>query len=214
MTQTLVETVRVIGGKTPLWPLHVRRLTASAQALEIPLPELAPPVGGEDRVVRFALSTEGLGRSEREVGATTPIALVTSPVTHRGYPHKLAERAWLEAARTTSGPVSADVLLFDANGKFVEATLWAVGWWEEEALCFPPLALGGLPSVARARLGEMVRGGVRELAIPRPELTRRSLLACNAARGVVAVGTLDGFPMLANHRTVALAQRFWERPGA
>lgn len=214
MTRGLIETVRVVDGAAPLWPLHLGRLTTSALALQVPLPDLDVPVGGPDRVLRYLVGRE-LQIEEREVGSTEPIGLITSPAPHRGYPHKSADRAWLEAARTTSNAAGGDdALLINDEGLVVEASIWAIGWWDNEALCFPPLALGGLPSVARARLGEMVRGGVREAMVTARELRRHSVLACNAARGVVPVAALDGQPLRTNHRTMALSRRFWANRNA
>lgn len=212
MSTALLETVRIIDGKAPLWPLHMQRLRRSAEALGIPVPDLEPPSGGEDRVLRYEIGLDRVEISEREVGSTTPLALYTSPAPHRGYPHKTSSRAWLEAARLSAGSFEADdALLLDEQGKVVEATIWAIGWWDGEVLVFPPLALGGLPSVARARLAETVRGGVREGALSRSALTGFSLLACNAARGVVPVAAIDDEASPANHRTFALARRFWSR---
>lgn len=159
---TLLETVRVRNGVAPLWPLHLERLHRSAAALGIAVGELERPAGGDDRIVRFEVSNGVVRSTEREVGSTAPLALVTAHAVHQGYPHKVAARAWLEAARMPIGSQSTDdVLFFDAEGYLVEASIWAIGWWDRETLVFPPLALGGLPSVARARLAETVRGGSR-----------------------------------------------------
>ncbi|MES2124695.1 MAG: aminotransferase class IV [Gemmatimonadota bacterium] len=212
MTTALIETVRVIDGVAPLWPLHQARLAASAEALGLDLPPVIEPEGGVDRVVRIEVSESRILVSDREVGSTAPIALYTSPVVHRGYPHKASERAWLEAARLTAGRFQADdALLLSEEGKMVEASIWAVGWWAGESLYFPPLALGGLPSVARQRLAETVRGGIHEATVTRSELRGVALLACNAARGVVSVAALDDDAVPANHRTLALSRRFWAR---
>ncbi|MEI2719156.1 MAG: aminotransferase class IV [Gemmatimonadales bacterium] len=164
---TLLETVRVRNGVAPLWPLHLERLHRSAAALGIAVGELERPAGGDDRIVRFEVSNGVVRSTEREVGSTAPLALVTAHAVHQGYPHKVAARAWLEAARMPIGSQSTDdVLFFDAEGYLVEASIWAIGWWDRETLVFPPLALGGLPSVARARLAETVRGGDRDGAAP------------------------------------------------
>ena len=56
----LIETVRVIGGLAPLWPLHVERLEEGARALRITLATLDRPSGGADRVVRFEVSSHGV----------------------------------------------------------------------------------------------------------------------------------------------------------
>ncbi len=215
MADTLIETVRIIDGVAPLWPLHQWRLTNSALILGLPLPEFDAPAGGADRVLRIEFTADGALVTERDVGSVEPIALATSPAPHRGYPHKTAARAWLEAARATGRATGADdALLFDAEGRLIEATRWAVGWWDGETLCFPPLGLGGLKSVARSRLTEMARSGVREAVLTRDELAKRSFLACNAARGVLSVGMLDGTLIAENPRTTALATRFWNRPPA
>ena len=211
----LIETVRVIDGLAPLWPLHLRRLQQSAAELGIQVPVIPEPSGGDDRVIRFELSDGSMRVSERDVPPIEPIALATSPAVHRGYPHKITDRGWLEAARLSVQPLGADdALLLDSDTVMVEAAIWAIAWWDAETLCFPPLTLGGLPSVARARLAETVRGGIREAPIRREELAWRSLVACNAARGMVAVHSLDGEPVPGNLRTTAVAGRFWKRrPG-
>ena len=215
MPDSLIETVRVIDGRAPLWPLHRWRLMNSALMLGVPLPDVAAPSGGPDRVVRFEISEGNVEITERDVETLEEVTLVSSPAPHRGYPHKIGARAWLEAAHTTGRATGADdVLLFDTEGRMIEATRWAVGWWDGEQLCFPPPALGGLRSVARARVTEMVRGGVSDAVLTRDTMAKRSLLVCNAARGVLSVGMLDGTPIIENPRTVALAKRFWVRPDA
>lgn len=212
---TLLETVRVRNGVSPLWPLHLERLQRSAAALGITLGALERPAGGDDRVVRFEVSQGAVRVTEREVGSTAPLALLTAHIPHQGYPHKVAARAWLEAARMPIGSQSSDdVLFFDAEGYLVEASIWAVGWWDRETLVFPPLALGGLPSVARARLAETVRGGIATGRIRREEIAGTALLACNAARGVVQIAALDQDAVVANQRTLAVGRRFWERRDA
>ena len=215
MADVLIETVRIIDGVAPLWPLHRWRLMNSALILGLPLPEYEPPAGGVDRVLRIEFTADGVHVTERDVGSLEPLTLASSPAPHRGYPHKTSTRAWLEAARATGRATGVDdALLFDAEGRLIEATRWAVGWWDGEMLCFPPLALGGLRSVARARLTEMARSGVREGVLTRGELAKRSFIACTAARGVLSVAMLDGTLVADNPRTAALAKRFWDRPAA
>lgn len=209
---TLIETVRVRGGRAPLWSLHLDRVGASARALGIEIPVLAPPVGGDDRVVRYAVSQGSVRITERPVEPSEPLAFVRSGAVHRGYRHKVATRAWLDAAGSMARSGGADdAIMMDLEGRVVEATIWAIGWWEGEKLCFPPLARGGLPSVARARLHELVRGGTLEADLPSAAALRVPLVACNAARGVVPVAVLDGAGTPSDHRTLAIAERFWDR---
>lgn len=208
----LIETVRVIDGQVPLWPLHLARLEQSAHALGVRVPALEAPAFGDDRIVRYEVSAEGVKLTDREPASVAPLNLVTSPAPHRGYRHKTTDRAWLEAARTSVLTLGADdALLLDGDGYVIEATNWAIGWWDGERLFFPPLSLGGLPSVARARLAETVRGGIHTAALRYDELAWRSLVACNAARGMVLVSALDGEPVPGNLRTTAVAGRFWKR---
>lgn len=215
MKRTLIETVRIVEGRAPLWPLHMDRLTRSCVALEMSRPDIVEPRGGTDRVIRFEIQAGGVRVMERPVGSIDPILLSLSLAPHRGYPHKTADRAWLHAARSSASVVGADdALLFTPGGLLIEGTRWAVGWWEGEELYFPPLSLGGLPSVARVRLGEVSRGGIRFAEIGLPAIRTRSLLACNAARGVVPVSLLDHSPPMQDHRTLALQSRFWNRPSA
>ncbi|MBA2292000.1 MAG: aminotransferase class IV [Gemmatimonadales bacterium] len=212
LAATLIETVRVIGGRAPLWPLHRSRLDTSAVALGIVVPPLEPPVGGEDRVVRYAVSGDVVRITESSVEPAESLAFVSSAALHRGYPHKVAARAWLNAERLLARAGGADdAIMMDGGGMVVEATIWAVGWWDGDRLLFPPLARGGLPSVARARLAEVVRGGIGEGDLAREKASRRPLVACNAARGVVAVAALDGVGTPMNHRTLAISKRFWDR---
>lgn len=213
--RTLLETVRVRDGVAPLWPLHLERLARSARALGITYEVPARPEGGEDRVCRFEVSGSGVRYSERETGGNAPLALISALTPHRGYPHKVAARAWLDAARLPIRTRSADdALFFDAEGWLVEAAVWAIAWWDRETLVFPPLELGGLPSVARARLAEEARGGVATARLHRDEVAGKALVACNAARGVVAVAAVDEDAVPANQRTVAIAKRFWMRTDA
>ncbi len=213
MTLELIETVRVRGGFAPLWPLHVQRLGRSAAALGIPLAEMpAAPSGGEDRVVRYAVAADGVRVTERAVGSVAPVSLVTATTRHPGYPHKTTARAAFEAAQAEARARGADdALLLSSEGLVAETSIWALGWWEEAGLVFPPLSLRVLPSVARARLAELVP--VREQAARREELPAgAAMVVVNAARGVVAVQGLDGEPVGADSRTALVAAAFWDGP--
>jgi branched-subunit amino acid aminotransferase/4-amino-4-deoxychorismate lyase len=212
MAETLIETVRIVGGVAPLWSLHQWRLMNSSLMVGLPLPNIPAPTGGADRILRFEISEAGVEITERDQEIPEGISLTISPAPHRGYPHKLAARAWLEAAHASARSQGADdALLLDPQGRMVEATRWSVGWWDGEMLCFPPYALGGLKGVARARVAEMVRSAGRDATLVTSEMNRKTFFACNAARGVVPVTMLDGKPIGVNPRTVALARRFWER---
>jgi branched-subunit amino acid aminotransferase/4-amino-4-deoxychorismate lyase len=207
---TLIETVRVRGGAAPLWYLHLRRLAASCQALGVPFPgALEVPEGGADRVHRLEVGATGVRTSERPVGSTAPVRLVTVTVTHRPYPHKTTERAVFDRAQAEAAEAGADdAVLFTDGGFAAEGTIWSLFWWDGRRLCAPGLELGVLPGVARARIAELV-GEPEPRQVRHAELVGRPLFVANAARGVVAVASFDGHPVPAHPETEALARRFW-----
>jgi branched-subunit amino acid aminotransferase/4-amino-4-deoxychorismate lyase len=206
----LIETVRIRGGVAPLWYLHLRRLAGSCKALGVPLPgELPTPSGGGDRVHRIQVGSRGATVSERPVGPTDPVRLVTvSGVVHRPYPHKTTDRAQFAHAMDQARMRGADDGVLLAEGGWVaEAGIWSLFWWEDGRVAAPPLTLGVLPGVARARIAE--QAGVVERRVRMDDLRGRSLFVANAVRGVVPVATLDGVMVPSNEATTALARAFW-----
>ena len=207
----LIETVRIRGGVAPLWYLHLRRLAGSCKALGIPLPgELPTPSGGADRVHRIQVGPRGASVSERPVGPAEPVRLVSvSGVVHRPYPHKTTDRAQfahaIEQARTRGAD---DGVLLAEGGWVAEAGIWSLFWWEDGRVAAPPLALGVLPGVARARIAEQT-GEVVERRVQMDQIRGRSLFVANAVRGVVPVAVLDGVAVRPNEATNALAREFW-----
>jgi branched-subunit amino acid aminotransferase/4-amino-4-deoxychorismate lyase len=207
----LIETVRIRGGVAPLWYLHLRRLAWSCKALGIPLPgELPTPGGGADRVHRIQVGPRGATVGERPVGPADPVRLVTvSGVVHRPYSHKTTERAQFAHAIDQARMRGADDGVLLAEGGWVaEPGIWSLFWWEDGRVAAPPLALGVLPGVARARIAEQT-GGVAERRVQMDQLRGRSLFVANAVRGVVPVAVLDGVAVTPNEATIALAREFW-----
>lgn len=205
----ILETVRVRQGGVPFWTRHLARLARACGALGVPMPVLEPPAGGADRVVRFEVRHEGVQRAERPVGSLAPVALRVAAVLHPHYPHKIAAREAFEIARAEAQAAGADdALLATGEGWVAEAAIWAVGWWTPRGLAFPPLHLGLLPSIGRARLSELV--ATDRSALLRPEeLQGRALVAVNAVRGPVAVTSLDGVALPSDARLAALQAAFW-----
>jgi branched-subunit amino acid aminotransferase/4-amino-4-deoxychorismate lyase len=207
----LIETVRLRGGAAPLWYLHLRRLAGSCKALGIPLPgELLTPSGGPDRVHRIQVGRRGASVSERPVGPADPVRLVTVPgAVYRPYPHKTTDRAQFAEAIDQARLRGADDGVLLAEGGWVaEAGIWSLFWWEDGRVAAPPLALGVLPGVARARIEEET-GGVVEHRVRMDLLRGRPLFVANAVRGVVPVASLDGLEVPSDGATTALARAFW-----
>jgi branched-subunit amino acid aminotransferase/4-amino-4-deoxychorismate lyase len=206
---TLIETVRVREGRAPLWHLHLRRLVESCRALGVPFPPAFDVPAGADRVHRIAVGPKGMQVTERPVGSTAPVWLVTARTAHRPYPHKTTARVAFDAAAAEAMEARAgDALLLTARGEVAECTIWSLLWWEDAQLAGPPLSLGVLRSVSRMRLEEAV-GPLLERTVPRAGLAGRSLLVANAVRGVVPVARLDGVEVPPDARSDALAARFW-----
>lgn len=208
MMRRLIETIRVKDGTAPLWPLHMARLARSCEALGIPRPALTPPRDGE-RVLRLEVGIDGVTVSERPVPLVAPITLAVVPVRHPGYPHKTTVREAFQQAYAAARRVGADdALLLGEGGVVAETSIWALFWWDGERLAAPPLALGILPSVARARI-EALAGPVTEQQLTPRAAGLLPLFAANAVRGIVPVARLDSAQPPLDSRTTALAARFW-----
>ncbi len=207
---SLIETVRLRDGAAPLWYLHLRRLVTSCKALGVPFPgELPTPSGGRDRVHRLEVGPRGLQVSERPVGTDSRVSLITARAAHQPYPHKTTERKQFDRALEEARVAGADdAVLLTKGGHVAECAIWSVFWWEDGRLCAPPLDLGILPGVARARLAELA-GGVTERRVKPEEIVGRSLLVANAVRGVVPVVNLEGRPVPQDPGTSELSRSFW-----
>jgi branched-subunit amino acid aminotransferase/4-amino-4-deoxychorismate lyase len=171
---------------------------------------LLTPEGGADRVCRFEVGGRGVQITERTVGDTQPVRLVLASAIQVPYPHKTTDRAQFDRALREARAAGADDALFrsDGLGYVTEAAIWSIFWWEGQTLCAPPLDLGILPGVARARLAELV-GVIADRRVTPEHLAGRSLFVANATRGVVPVSELGGRVMPADPGTLALTHHFW-----
>jgi len=207
----LIETVRVVGGRAPLWPLHLARLERSAVALGVGLPaEIGAPSGGADRICRFEFGGRGRVRvTERGIERPPGLTLRTAGVPHRGYRHKTTDREWLDAARLDAASRGADdVLLLSELGFAAESSVWSLFWWDGGRLAAPSLALGILPGVARARLAELA-GGLLEREVPGHALVGLGAFLANAGRGIVPILEIDGELVAPNEEIAPLTAAFW-----
>ncbi len=216
----LIETARVISGRLPLLSLHNARLTISCRALGIPFPgPLEVPEGVVDGIVRFEVSADGVETTMRsqfpnpEIPQSRnrgePIRLVLSDVAYRPYPHKTTDRGQFDDALARARRRDADDgLMVTLDGHVAECAIWSVFWWEEtDRLMCPPLEIGILPGVARARLSQLVPLEGRR--VEPLALAGRPMFVANAARGVVVVASLNGRAVPEDPRTEELAGGFW-----
>lgn len=198
------------GGAAPLWGHHLARLFDSCREIGVPPPAvLETPEGGADRVHRLLVSARGVESEERPVGSVTPVRLATAAVRHEPYPHKTTDRAQFDRALSEAATRGADDgLLLVAGGWVAETGIWGVYWWEDGRLSAPPFDFGILDSVARRRLAELA-GGIVERRVHPADLAGRSVFVANAARGVVAVRSVDGVDVVSSSETARLAAAFW-----
>jgi branched-subunit amino acid aminotransferase/4-amino-4-deoxychorismate lyase len=205
----LLETMRVKDGRIPLLALHRRRFEASARALGLPAAELAPAETGEDRVIRAQLGPSGLTFTERPVGSVEPVRLLLSSTIYQPYRHKTNARAQFDQTLNAARSAGADdAILLTTDGYVAETAIWTLLWWEGSQVVAPPVDLGILPAVSRARI-EQILGQLPERRV-RPEgLAGSSILVANAVRGVVPVARLSGQPVPGHPDTPRLMKAFW-----
>jgi branched-subunit amino acid aminotransferase/4-amino-4-deoxychorismate lyase len=207
----LIETVRVMGGRAPLWPLHLDRIqaTSAALGLDARLPEA--PSGGAERVIRYEIRHGETTTTARDPTIPASLCLRVSVVPHADYPWKTTDRDAFEQAYAEARQAGADdALLLSADGLVREASRWAIVWRRADGrIGAPPLSAGVLRSVARVRLGHLVDGEIVEEELDLEQLIGRPVAALNAARGPVRVTRIDGrvTPEWAGWRP--LAARFW-----
>jgi 4-amino-4-deoxychorismate lyase len=205
----LIETVRVIDGRTPLWPFHLARVERGCAALGRTFPTLVPPHGGPDRVCRYEITDDGVKVSEREVGPLRPVRLLTAKAWHHPYRHKTTDRdCFNQAGLEATNARMDDAILVTPEGWVAEGTIWSLCWWEMGILCGPALNLGVLPGIGRARVAEM-RRHIVERKVTRRALTGVSVFLVNAARGIVEVESWDGDRVPKSTETARLAAQFW-----
>jgi branched-subunit amino acid aminotransferase/4-amino-4-deoxychorismate lyase len=150
----------------------------------------------------------GVRVTERQVGSTEPVRLVTSHVVHRDYRHKTTEREQFDRVLEEARAAGADDgLMLTDSGHLAECAIWSLFWWDGDVLCAPAGSLGVLPGVARRRIGELQP--IEERRSSRRELDGLSLFVANAVRGIVPVPMLDGRAVAPHAGTAGLMERFW-----
>ncbi len=214
MSAAVFETVRVREGWAPFLTRHAARLDAACRDLRLPRPEqpldriLAPWLGAGDLVVRVEVGGGGVTVTTRPVPSVEAMGVVIAATRHAPYPHKTVARQRFAAALEEAAASGADdALLVTGGGLVAEGTSWSIFWWDEDRLATPPLRLGILPGIARARVMELVAGIERECGPA--QLMGKSLFATNAVRGVVPIRHLNRVALPADARTAGLAGRFW-----
>jgi branched-subunit amino acid aminotransferase/4-amino-4-deoxychorismate lyase len=208
-------TTRWQGGRARFAARHAARLVRDAAALGLGALEPAAPLaafeelghaafGGEEGVLRLQVSRSADGTT-RLVGVARPTGAepaawtaIVAPFAHEGpgpwggakhtgHPRVALARAAARAADCD------EALLFDAAGRLVEgARTSLVVVRGDGRLVAPPLARGGVRSVAREIVSQ-AEGELAETDLLLPDLLlAREIVALNAVRGAAAVVRLAG----------------------
>jgi para-aminobenzoate synthetase/4-amino-4-deoxychorismate lyase len=192
---TLLETMRLEGGRVALLDGHLARLGGSAAWHGLPFDPAAARAlvaaqGGQARL-RLLLGPDG-GLALERAGLPAPLdgpvrlGFAVAPVSSRDPAlfHKTTDRAGYEARRAER-PDCFDVILVNQAGAPTETSFGNLVVELEGARYTPPLEAGLLPGVFRADL--LARGEVRERPLRREELERAPRLwLVNSLRGWVA----------------------------
>ena len=158
----IFETVLVRDGAPVRWPRHLARLRASARALydADPGASLDLRAAGSVALGRLRVEVVPAGDSFTVTARCEPIdaaivlpaaapEVVAVPVSGGFGPHKLIDRAWLEAIEA-SVPAGARALLIAPGGELLETTRANVFVIRRGTLETPPLDGRILPGIVRA----------------------------------------------------------------
>jgi para-aminobenzoate synthetase/4-amino-4-deoxychorismate lyase len=171
----LIETMRLEGGIVADLPRHLARMAASARFFGWVFDE-----DSAERRVKLAVSGAETGRVRLLAGplgavsvqlsalpavvsGVVPVVLAQLPVGADDWRlrHKTTDRGFYDVARVASG--AFEVVFHDAKGRLTEGSFTNVFALRDGVLLTPPLALGLLPGVLRARLVEEGRAVEAEL---------------------------------------------------
>jgi para-aminobenzoate synthetase/4-amino-4-deoxychorismate lyase len=189
---TLLETMRLEGGRVALLDRHLARLEGSARYHGTPLDRaavrsLVEREAGEARL-RLRLSPDGTARLERgplpaPLDGPARLAISPAPISSRDPArfHKTTARRFYESRRAAR-PDCFDVILVNEAGAPTESTIANLVLELDGIRVTPALGTGLLPGVLRAEL--LATGQVRERTLTRADLrSARRLWLVNAVRG-------------------------------
>jgi para-aminobenzoate synthetase/4-amino-4-deoxychorismate lyase len=197
---TLLETMRLEGGRVALLDRHLARLQGSARYHGIPL-DLATVRALVERepgaaCLRLLLEPDGGARLERgplpaPLDGPVQVAVSRSPVVSRDPArfHKTADRGFYQSRRAAR-PDCFDVVLVNEAGVPTESTIANLVVERSGVRVTPPLEAGLLPGVFRAEL--IATGQVREGALTMADLRGAPRLwLVNALRGWIEARQVD-----------------------
>jgi len=207
--------MRVAHGEIPWLTAHRARLRSSCEAL---LPDLVPMLDDAFEACRRLADELGARQARMRLTAwtgedrphvavrleaATPdrgpwrIGVVTGhPGPGAGAHKQTAREPWDRALSEARRRDLDELLMLDEAGRVVEGSRTSLfAWMDDGTVWTPPLTLGALPGVARARARDLlVRGGteVREQVFSLESLlAAREVVCTNAWLGAVPVMSLE-----------------------
>lgn len=189
----LIETMRWDGAAVALWPLHLARLRAGAQALGWSLPE-PDPSGPPGVPARLRLTLDAAGRVETSHAPLPPTAsmwrLGLADARLRSDDPwlriKSSCRAVYDEARAALPAGLDEVIFLNERGEVCDGTITTVFFDRGAGLRTPPVGCGLLPGVLRAALA------CPEEILPARELSQVRLWVGNALRGLIPAQWVGG----------------------
>jgi para-aminobenzoate synthetase/4-amino-4-deoxychorismate lyase len=190
----LIETMRLEGGFVADLPRHLARMAASARFFGWDLDEESAATqvklavsGVETGRVRLLSAPSGavsvqVSALPAVVSGVVSVVLMALPVGPEDWRlrHKTTDRGFYDAARVDSD--GFEVVFQDAQGRLTEGSFTNVFVERDGVLLTPPLALGLLPGVLRARL--IAEGRAVEAVLTAADLTNGFFIG-NALRGLL-----------------------------
>ncbi len=200
-------------GRAVLWPLHLARLTTSAQILGLPLPDRLPShldvVAAASGVagvaaVRLTADSAGIRLAARPVPpAGDGWRVCAGPhgrVLHALLAHKTTARAEHEAAAAHACLRECqEALWVDPTGRLTEGTITNLFIYRRGRVLTPAATCGLLPGIARGRLlaaGRLAGQPVEEAEVYPADLAAADeAFVTNAVRGAIPILAWEGMPL-------------------
>ncbi len=191
----LIETLCWDGQRLVRLPLHLARLSASAQALgwgcDLAAAEAAVRAAVPVAAARMRLTLDAAGRIEVQAAALPAgkpewrVGLAAERLAS-GDPWltvKSTNRATYDAARASLPDGLDEVIFRNERGEVCDGSITTVFFDQGEGLCTPPLTCGLLPGVLRAEM--LAAGAAREAVLLAADLAEVRLWLGNSLRGLI-----------------------------
>ena len=191
----LIETLCWDGQRLVRLPLHLARLSTSAQALgwgcDLVAVEAALRAAVPAKAARMRLTLDASGAVEVQTAALPAaktewrVGLAAERLRSDDpwLSLKSTQRTAYDAARASLPKGLDEVILCNERAEVCDGSISTVFFDQGQGLCTPPLTCGLLPGVLRAEM--LAAGVVREAVLPAADLADAQLWLGNSLRGLI-----------------------------